>query len=199
MFAMVLRARGRDFPPAPLGTQQRWPSGDQWFGQHWEGRPGLETIRPIEGNTTLRGNDPGENRKALGPGSYERRDTAELRGDRGRGQRPCCSHSFMCVHPHFRGLLRGLAPSAPTCDVPQTCYVFELWRGLTGILGFPPHCSQHSFLFQLPSFNHPSLGDQKTECHQLTWKALLWSKKKKVWSFHSSIVSQQIILSTDLC
>ena len=74
---------------------------------------------------------------------------------------------------------RLLAPSAPTCDVPQTCYMFELWRGLMATLEFPPHCSQHSFLFQLPSFNHPSLGDQKTECHQLTWRALLWSKEKK--------------------
>ena len=54
MFAVVLRARGRDLqlpPPQPLlGPSRDGPLGTQWFGQHWEGRPGSETVRPIEGN-----------------------------------------------------------------------------------------------------------------------------------------------------
>lgn len=88
----------------------------------------------------LCGNDPGDNGKVLGPDSCERRDTAELRGD-GAGVRDPAAHTASCVCTHFRGLLRGLAPSALTCDILKTCYVFELWWGHMAILGFcpPPH------------------------------------------------------------
>ena len=180
MFAVVLRARGRDYPPAPLGTQQRWPSGDQWFGQHWEGRPGLETIRPIEGNTHTLWEWSWGKWESLG--ARQLWEGGNSRAQRGQGQGSetlLLTQLHVCARTFSWASEGGLAPSAPTCDVPQTCYMFELWRGLMATLEFPPHCSQHSFLFQLPSFNHPSLGDQKTECHQLTWRALLWSKKKK--------------------